>query len=57
VTGGFRAGDPGLAMKPQPESESSRMLKNSFLPRLLKKVQMSLDVARDRESVERQGGK
>ena len=32
------------------------MLKNSLSPRLLKKVQMSLDIARDREPVERQGG-
>ncbi len=32
------------------------MLKNALLPRLLRKVQMSLDLARDREPVERQGG-
>ena len=33
------------------------MLKNPFSPRLLKTVQMSLDFARDREPVERQGGR
>jgi hypothetical protein len=32
------------------------MLKYSISLRLLKKVQMSLDVARDREPAERQGG-
>ena len=32
------------------------MLMNRFSPRLLKKVQMSLDFARDREPVERPGG-
>jgi hypothetical protein len=32
------------------------MLKNSLLPRLLKKVRMSFDSAQDREPVERQGG-
>ncbi len=31
------------------------MLKNPFAPRLLKKVQMSLDFARDREPAERLG--
>jgi hypothetical protein len=36
--------------------QRSRMLKDPRSPRLLKKVQMSLDFARDREPAERQGG-
>ena len=38
------------------EGGISRMRKNSFSPRLIKTVQMPLDLARDHEPVEWQGG-